>query len=53
MKHFLLSIFGYLLIYIAVDVGRPQEYQAAMFSTNWFIQVALITVGGIILGIPE
>ena len=43
--YFLLNIFGWILIWAAIDVGRPAEYQLKLFSKDWFIVLILFIIG--------
>ena len=45
----ILSIGAYFLIFTAADIKRNKECQIKIFSVEWFTQVILITLSGIIL----
>ena len=42
-------LIGYLIIYVACDVSRKEESKNIFGTKEWFIQVGLVTLGGIIL----
>ena len=42
-------ILAYVLIYIAVDYGRPSENRFSITDKGWWIQVGLVTAGGVLL----
>lgn len=49
MKEILIQIVAYFLIYFAALHKRSGQSKIEMFSESWFIQIILITVGGIML----
>jgi len=49
MWNFLIMIVGYMFIYGACDYKRGPESQIKGFSKEWWIQVALVAIGGSIL----
>jgi len=46
---FVMIIVAYILIYTACDYGRPQEHRFSISDYRWWVQVGLVTAGGIIL----
>jgi len=47
--NFIIILVAYLLIYIAVDLGRPEVYKFGFLTWQRWVQIALVTAGGIIL----
>ena len=45
---FLLQILGYILLWVAVDINRPEEYKIKIFSKHWWIVFILIFISSII-----
>lgn len=43
MKEFILHIVGYLLLWIAVDIGREDKLK--LFTKNWWIILTLLFIG--------
>jgi hypothetical protein len=43
--NFLIVWVGYLLIWIAMDVGRKENSKVEIFSWNFLLQVILVTIG--------
>jgi hypothetical protein len=48
---YLMHIIGFMLLFIATDVGRKQESKIKFFSGKWWLIVALILIGTIMVGI--
>jgi hypothetical protein len=42
---FLIQIFGYMLIFAAMDVHRDEESKIYMFDKYWFLQLFLVIIG--------
>lgn len=49
MSKFLVEALGFFLIYMAIDVKRPEECKIKIFSKEWFIIVVLVTTGVILI----
>jgi len=49
MENALLILLGYLSIWIATGLKRDISSKIKMFEKTWWIQVALISIGGILL----
>ena len=47
--NFLLMIVAYVIIYAACDYKRTEESKIKFMSKEWFIQVAMVTAGGVML----
>jgi hypothetical protein len=43
--NFLIVWAGYLLIWIAMDVGRKENSKVEIFSWNFLLQVILVSIG--------
>jgi uncharacterized membrane protein YsdA (DUF1294 family) len=48
MKHVLL-FGGFFIIYVAADLFRKKESKINFGTKEWFIQMILITLGGIMI----
>ena len=48
MVNFLVSVFGYFLIYTACDLKRTEDCKIKTFSREWILKIALV-VGGVLL----
>lgn len=46
---FIIIMFGYILIYSAVDYGRTPDCKYNMFTSDGLVIFTLVTLGGIIL----
>ena len=47
------NIVGFLLVWMASDIGRGPESKIKMFSPNWWIIFVLITAGVIMGGYTQ
>jgi len=45
MIDLIIEIFGFIMLWIATDVGRKEESKVAVFSANWWIILFLIAFG--------
>lgn len=46
---FLISVFGFIILWIATAVGRKKESSIKTFSVKWFFMAALIATGAFII----
>jgi hypothetical membrane protein len=46
--NYIISCFGYIIIYYAVDLYRPND-KIKMFSKYWWLTILLVTIGVFIL----
>jgi len=42
---FLVSLFGFFLIYTACDLNRKEDSKIKMYSREWFLTIALVIAG--------
>ena len=45
----ILEILGFLLLWIAVSIGRDEKSEIKFFSLNWFIIFILIVFGAFLI----
>ena len=45
MIDFIIEIVGFIILWIATDIGRKKESEVKIFSTNWWIILVLIAFG--------
>ena len=48
---FIIRMFAYLLIFIAMDIKRTEECKVILFSSDWWLQLIFIVIAGTILEI--
>lgn len=49
----IINIIGFILIWVASDIGRGPESRVKMFTGNWFIIFILITIGVLLAGYDQ
>ena len=45
MIDFIIEFLGFVILWVATDVGRKEESKVKLFSTNWWIILLLIAFG--------
>ena len=48
MGIFIIQLIGFILLWIATDIGRGPESKVKMFSAQWWVILGLITLGAIL-----
>ncbi len=46
--NFIVSCFGYFLIFIAIDSYRPND-KIELWSKHWWINITLVVISGVII----
>ncbi len=46
---FIISLVGYFLIFMAIDINRPIEYDIKMWSKDYFLMLFLVFVGTLLI----
>ena len=49
MLEFIISCIGFILLWVATDIGRTEEDKIKLFSLNWLFVFVLITVGVLLI----
>jgi len=46
---FIISCVGFILLWVATDVGRKEVDKIVFFRSKWFVIFALITIGVLLI----